>query len=234
MSNENITYLGIGRIRDHVLLASVFDRISAAEKTEIESSMAQFLGGPASRFGPGTREKRQFGQAPNTMFLLADKQRICLYAVSVRGRTYPDRVAFAMLDDAIRMTHEYTNQDFIDSVDPGHGRLTKPLRKPFKELMDKYDKPENIDKAAEVHGKVENVKLTMQDNIKKVLETHENIDRLESKTDNLNREAAQFNRSANDLRRMYWWQKVKVTILLAIVIAAILAYLILVIVSQVS
>lgn len=230
MSNENIAYLGIGRIRDQGLMASVFDRISSAEKTEIETALCHFLIGADSRFGPGSREKRAFGQS--TMFLLADRQRCCLYAAAVRGSQYPDRVAFAMLEETIRESNTHTSRQDLNTVEVG--RLTKALRKPFKDLMDKYDKPANVDKTAEVNEKVDAVKLTMQDNIKKVLETHENIDRLESKTDNLNREASTFNRTANDLRRMYWWQKVKITILLGLVILAIIAYLVLIVVSQVS
>eukprot|EP01068_Selenidium_serpulae_P007967 Selendium_serpulae@DN4853_c0_g1_i2.p1 len=189
MSNENITYLGIGRIKDQALIASAFDRISGAEKTEIETAFAHFLMDTVSRFGPGSREKRSFGGLGNTMFLLADKQLCCLYAAAVRGNKYPDRVAYAMLEEVIRVVGEQTGGQDMSRVEPG--RLSKPLRKPLKDLMDKYDKPANVDKTSEVQAKVDDVKVVMQDNMKKVLENHEDISRLEDKTDNLNQQAQQ-------------------------------------------
>eukprot|EP00923_Selenidium_pygospionis_P016311 GHVN01028553.1.p1 GENE.GHVN01028553.1~~GHVN01028553.1.p1 ORF type:complete len:165 (+),score=14.15 GHVN01028553.1:519-1013(+) len=161
MSNENISCLGIGRIRDQALLATVFDRISAAEKNEIESAFAHFLLDTVSRFGPGSREKRVFGSAQtSTMYLVADKKLIAIYAVAVRGVSYPDWVAFALVEDMIRTTESTAGDSDLNNTDPG--RLTKPLRKPFKELMDKYDNPAGVDKASEVAGKVDNVKITMQ------------------------------------------------------------------------
>lgn len=42
------------------------------------------------------------------------------------------------------------------------GALTKGLRKPLKDLMDKYDKPGDLDKTAQVQGKVDHVKGIMQ------------------------------------------------------------------------
>jgi len=114
------------------------------------------------------------------------------------------------------------------------GSLSKELRKPLRDLMNKYDDPASFDATADVSAKVDSVKIVMQDNIKKVLETHENIERLESKTENLNTQAAQFQQSAQDLRRVMWWRKTKVLILIGFVAAAILAYIIIMVVRAVS
>jgi len=100
--------------------------------------------------------------------------------------------------------------------------------------MNKYDNPASFDATADVSAKVDSVKIVMQDNIKKVLETHGNIERLESKTDNLNQQAAQFQQSAEDLRRIMWWRKTKILILIGIVVAALVAYVIISIVSTFS
>jgi len=230
MANKNITFIGLARIRDQGVLATLFDRITAVEKTEIENAFQKFLLEAVSRFAPGAREKRAFGR--NTMYMLADRELCCIYAVSMRGSSYPERHAFALLGEFIQTVSHHEDTDSLAVVQSGS--LSKALRKPLRELMEKYDNPAKFDATADVSSRVDNVKIVMQDNIKKVLETHENIDRLESKTENLNQQAAQFNQSANDLRKVMWWRKTKVLILIGVVVAAILAYIIIMIARAVS
>jgi len=205
----------------------LFDRITNIEKTEIENAFQKFLLEAVSRFAPGAREKRTFGS--NTLYMLADRELGCIYAVSMRGSAYPERHAFALLGEFVQTVSRHEDSDSLAVVPSGS--LTKPLRKPLRDLMEKYDNPATFDATADVSARVDNVKIVMQDNIKKVLETHENIDRLESKTDNLNSQAAQFHQSANDLRKVMWWRKTKVLILIGVVVAAILAYIIIMIVK---
>jgi len=230
MSNKNITFIGLGRIKDQAVLASSFDRINAAEKIEIENAFQRYLLEAVSRFSPGAREKRTFGGS--TMYLVADRELFCVYAVSMRGSSYPERHAFALLAELVNSVGQHEDSASLAVMHPGS--LTKPLRKQFRDMMDKYDNPAKFDATADVNAKVDTVKIVMQDNIKKVLETHENIDRLESKTDNMNQQAAQFHQSANDLRRIMWWRKTKILILIGLVGAAILAYIIIIIANAVS
>eukprot|EP00917_Polyrhabdina_sp_WS-2016_P017031 GHVP01036814.1.p1 GENE.GHVP01036814.1~~GHVP01036814.1.p1 ORF type:complete len:231 (+),score=32.35 GHVP01036814.1:282-974(+) len=230
MSNKNISFVGLGRIRDRQILASVFDRLQSQEKTEIETSFMNYLLDGVSRFSPGSREKRHFNDS--TMFMLADRELSCVYALAVKGKSYPERLAYAALTEFVQIVS--SNDETKNPAQQDTAQLSKILRKPMKDLMVKYDDPAKIDKTSEVGDKVDHVKGIMQDNIQKVLATHANLEDLEQKTENLNQNAAQFNRSANDLKRIMWWQKTKMMIVLILVVCAVLAYIGLMIAKLVS
>jgi len=71
----------------------------------------------------------------------------------------------------------------------------------MKDLMTKYDQPSNVDKTAQVREKVEAVQGVMQDNVRKILDTHTNLEGLDEKTDSMSRQANQFLKQSVDLRR---------------------------------
>lgn len=231
MSNENVLFAGLGRIRDQLVLATIFNRMTSQEKNEIDTSFQSFLTDAISRFSPGSREKRPF--TGGIMYLVADRELSCVYALAVRGKSYPERLAFAFLGEFVAVVANSDDGRNLASISRPGG-LTKNLRKPLLDLMDKYDKPAGIDKTSQVQGKVDHVKGIMQDNINKVIATHANLQDLEAKTDTLNLNAQSYQEAATDLRRKMWWQKMKVTILLVIVGVAILTYIIIMIVNAVK
>eukprot|EP00922_Rhytidocystis_sp_ex-Travisia-forbesii_P032653 GHVS01048526.1.p1 GENE.GHVS01048526.1~~GHVS01048526.1.p1 ORF type:complete len:236 (+),score=38.44 GHVS01048526.1:45-752(+) len=234
MAKQNILFVGIGRIRDQVTLASSYDRIVTQEKDQLEQHFLTCLGDAVSRGSPGGREKRVFGEC--CFFLLADKDLCALYGVACKSPNYPERHAFALLGEVVRMVGSLEEGGDVRSYLNGlpMGGLTKQLRKPLKELADRYDQPAAFDKTAEVQAKVDSTKGVMEENLKKILESHAHIGTLQDKTDNLASSASQFNRSAGDLRRMMWLRKIKVTIILGIVVAAVVAYLVVMIVRMVE
>ena len=67
--------------------------------------------------------------------------------------------------------------------------------------MGKYDQPGNVDKTAQVREKVEAVQGVMHDNVRRILDTHTNLEGLEEKTDSMSRQANQFLKQSVDLRR---------------------------------
>lgn len=215
-------------MRDQLVLASLFDRLTTQEKNEIDAIFKKVLLEGIQKFTPGSREKKSFPDG--IMYLLADPELCCIYAVSVKSKSYPERVAYACLGEMIKLVAGSEDSNSLNTVSR-EGALTRSLRKPMKDLMDKYDTPGNVDKCSEVNSKVDAVKGIMQDNINKVIATHANIQELEAKTDNLNMNAEEFHRTAGDVNRMMWWQKVKVTIMLCIVALAILAYVVVTIVK---
>ncbi|CEM33425.1 unnamed protein product [Vitrella brassicaformis CCMP3155] len=218
-------------MRDQVILASSYDKMGNNEKNDLDRAFQGHLSESLSRMAPGGRDKRFFGEG--CLYLLADRELTCLYCVGTRTASYPERHAFACLTDLQQavggLSEDAQKLSMLDA-----NALTKPLRKPLKELMDTYDRPAKFDKTAEVREKVDNVKDIMQENVKKILESHANIESLEQKTDNLRTSAQQFQRNAVDLRRMMWWRNIKVKIILALVILAIALYILLPIIMHAS
>uniref|UniRef100_A0A0G4IDK5 V-SNARE coiled-coil homology domain-containing protein n=1 Tax=Chromera velia CCMP2878 TaxID=1169474 RepID=A0A0G4IDK5_9ALVE len=216
-----MTFLGVGRARDQSILASAFDKMTNSEKNEIEATFTMYLNEALNTFAPGSREKRFFGDG--CMYLLADRDMTCIYAIGTRNTSYPERHAFAALADLMKAVTSRTDGATLDSCAPGS--ITRTVRKELREIMEKFDRPQKFDKTAEVSKKVDDAKDVMQDNVKKMLQTHHNLETLENKTTNLQGSAAQFNTNANTLKRQMWMRNLKLTLILIVVIIAIVLWI---------
>merc|ERR1719316_1684461 len=103
--------------------------------------------------------------------------------------------------------------------------LSKPLKKPAREIIKKYQLADR-DKTFEVQAKVDELKDNMQDNVRRILETHHNLETLEQRTDNMSRQADQFLKQSVDLRRAIQWRNLKMKIMIGCVGMAILTYIV--------
>lgn len=230
MPYDNILFAGVGRIRDQLLIASVFDRITSDDKRQIKTALENVLVEAMSRFSPGCRDKTTF--PIGTLYMLADREMCCVYAMATRTKLYPERVAFAFLAefaDTVRKSDAGKKLNVVSTA----GALTKGLKGPMKALMDKYDNPAQVDVTAEVHGKVERVKGMMQENINKVIETQADLTHLEATAETLSINAEQFERSVQDVRKHFHRQNTTLFILLTIVCLGVGAYLVFLVVNLV-
>ena len=66
----------------------------------------------------------------------------------------------------------------------------------------------------QLQSEVNEVVGIMQDNIHKVMERGEQLDQLQTKTDDLQQSSMQFRRGANRVRRQMWWRDMKVKLLI--------------------
>eukprot|EP00386_Alphamonas_edax_P003734 GDKI01011280.1.p1 GENE.GDKI01011280.1~~GDKI01011280.1.p1 ORF type:complete len:235 (-),score=49.91 GDKI01011280.1:28-732(-) len=221
MSNENLIFLGLGRLRDQAVLATCFDKISRAQQSEVESAFTSYLLETGNSFASGARDKRHLSEG--CLFLLSDKDMCCVYALASRNPDYPERHAFACLAEFIRMVGETDSARELSMVEKGS--LTRTLRGDLKTLLDRYDKPRTFDKSHEVREKVDHVKDIMQENVKRILESHANVESLEQKADGLRVNAQTFQRSAVDLRRMMWWRDFKMKLIMVAVVLAVILYI---------
>eukprot|EP00919_Chromeraceae_sp_WS-2016_P020192 GHVR01048109.1.p1 GENE.GHVR01048109.1~~GHVR01048109.1.p1 ORF type:complete len:270 (+),score=63.90 GHVR01048109.1:43-852(+) len=221
MSNENISFLAVGRARDQTMVASVLDKLGNSEKAEIEMAFQNYLSDALNTFAPGSREKRYFGEA--CMYLMADRELTCIYGIAIKNTAYPERLAFSALND-LESVVEKVDQSLVKSS--SKGGLTRQLRKDMKDIVTRYDQPSKVDKAAEVREKVDQVKDVMQDNVKKILATHGNLQQLEEKTDNLKDASQSFNKNSTDLKNSLWWRNVKITIIIVVILIALTLYLV--------
>ncbi|KAH0476339.1 MAG: hypothetical protein KVP17_003544 [Porospora cf. gigantea B] len=223
MANRNLSFIGVGRVRDHLLIASQFDRMLSSEKSEIEEAFTGHLSAASGRITPGGRDKRPFKDG--TFFLLADRELQFLYGVLVSNKTYPERVAYQVLQEVQQAIRRADDCPTLNSIDR-HNGLTRYIRQDLRQCMEKYDNAAAVDKTSEVAGKVDNVKGVMTENINKVMATHANLQDLEGKTDQMHENAEMFGKNAGELKRLMYRRKMKITIIIVIlVIAAIIAIL---------
>ena len=79
----------------------------------------------------------------------------------------------------------------------------------------------NFNKIAEIQKDVDEIKVQMKENIKKQVDSMEDVNKLEEKSANLKMQTADYANNANTLKKVTWWQNCKLTIIIAVIIIAI-------------
>lgn len=148
-----------------------------------------------------------------------DSDPVCIYLV-VCSREYQQRTAFKFLDEVRR---DFDTRFGNDVQTARQGSLTRSSRELLRDLCDKFNTVENVDKVASVSMQVEEVKDVMQNNIQSVLRNQENIETLLDQTDTMKNEATGFHRSANRVKDKMWWKNVKLQIIIIILVLVIIA-----------
>ena len=91
----------------------------------------------------------------------------------------------------------------------------------------KYDDVAAVNKVAAVQAQVDDVKMTMEDNVQQMLRQHEKLEDLEDKADTMRSEASKFKRGAGNLASKMWWQNVRlwcIVGLIAIIVIVIIVF----------
>lgn len=66
----------------------------------------------------------------------------------------------------------------------------------------------------------------MHENINKVMQRGEQLETLQSKTDDLQNSSAQFKRGANKVRKQMWWKNMKMNLIIGAVVLTIVIIII--------
>ena len=90
----------------------------------------------------------------------------------------------------------------------------------------------NFNKIAEIQKDVDEIKVQMKENIKKQVDSMEDVNKLEEKSANLKMQTADYANNANTLKKATWWQNCKLTIIIAVIIIAIVLAIVLPIVLK--
>uniref|UniRef100_A0A3Q3SHV5 Vesicle-associated membrane protein 4 n=1 Tax=Mastacembelus armatus TaxID=205130 RepID=A0A3Q3SHV5_9TELE len=85
--------------------------------------------------------------------------------------------------------------------------------------------PQN-DKLKQVQSQVDEVIDVMQENISKVIERGERLDDLQDKSESLSDNASAFSSRAKQLHRRMWWRDMKMKMIIALVVVALLLIII--------
>merc|ERR1711920_791429 len=96
----------------------------------------------------------------------------------------------------------------------------------MKEMMTSYNDAGSHDKTTEVHQTVEKLTGIMQENVKRILETHASLDTLENSSSSMQKEANNFVRNSRDLRRQLQIRNLKVKVIVGLVLASLVGYVV--------
>ena len=98
-------------------------------------------------------------------------------------------------------------------------------RQALKNLVDKYQ--DNI--IDTIQNDVNDIKLDMKDNIKKMVDSVEDTAKLEQSADNLREESKTYKNTASEIRTLTLWQNIKIWIILFGVLALLIFIIILIV-----
>mmetsp|Transcript_64986 Transcript_64986/g.209322 ORF Transcript_64986/g.209322 Transcript_64986/m.209322 type:complete len:232 (-) Transcript_64986:81-776(-) len=219
---QGIAFLGVARIRDQAVLATCFDKTALnEEKKGFEGALAQVLEHAATAY-PGWKERVECRDCEGVLHAFADSQALCIVVAGVRDAQYPERVALQMLRELADKVRNSQGDEILSEARPGS--LTTPMRKLMRDLMRQFNDASQHDRTTEVREKVDQLKGIMQDNVKRILETHVTLESLENSSSSMSSQANRFLRQSVDLRRQIQFRNLKVKVIFGVCVAALLLY----------
>lgn len=152
----------------------------------------------------------------------ADMDGLCLAVIT--GLKYPSRVAIQMLTELYK---PYSEQFALLVKSGTVNSLSKKSKPLLSSTCKKYDDLSKVDKASHLIGKVDEVKVSMQDNIASLLKNTEQAENLAEKSDQLTEQANVFKKNTTVLKNQMRCKNLKMTIIIALLVVGILAIIIL-------
>lgn len=219
---QAVAFLGVARIQDQVILATCFDKTALnEEKRGFENGMAQLLARATTAY-PGWKHRAVCQECDGVLHALADAQALCIVVAGIRDTSYPDRVANQLLRETADKVKNSQGDELLSEARAG--TLTTPLRKLMRDLMKQYNDSSAHDKTTEVNQKVDQLKGIMQDNVKRILETHTTLEGLENSSSSMSSQANKFLRQSVDLRRQIQLRNLKVKLVFGACVLAVILY----------
>lgn len=148
----------------------------------------------------------------------ADMDGLCLAVIT--GQKYPSRVAIQMLTE---LYGQFSQNFGLQAKSATTNSLTKKSKPMLSSICKKYSDLNNVDKASALIDKVDQVKISMQDNIAVMLKNTEQAETLADKSEQLNEQATVFKKKSTDLKKQMKCKNLKMTIILGLLIFGILA-----------
>jgi len=211
-----VAMAAVARACDGAVLAQYAERSTSAPELRLfEEALARLMQKAAKLPAyPGWRDRMAAGEGlgDGQVFVLADARALCVAAVAIRGQGYPERMAHGALQELLGQVHEAVSNEQLSETKAG--KLNATLRASLKEVSRSYSDPAKLDKVTEVHEKVERVKGLMQDNVKKILETHVTLDTLHAQSSSMSSSANQFLKQSSAVKRQLEWRNLRVKLLM--------------------
>ena len=129
--------------------------------------------------------------------------------------TYPDRLVFQMFE-------EIRAGEVLSMVNDSTKELNPNGRQKLKEIIEKYQEREKVDKIGEIQNEVNEVKVEVKKNIDKMVENVEDVEKLQQKSNELKDASQEYKNNAQEIRKITWWQNFKLWIIIIVIVLIIL------------
>ena len=145
-----------------------------------------------------------------------------LFIILVNNQ-YPERYAFELISKIME-------ENIPTMINDETGELNPSGRQALKELVNKYQDIKSINKIAEIQGSVESLKVDMKKNITKMVESVDNVNELQNKSEQLKLESQNYKDSSVEIRKLTWWQNCKLWVIIIGIVLLIILIIVLIVV----
>lgn len=163
-----------------------------------------------------------FQSGAQTWHVMGDDRDLIFMAIT--AYSYPLRHASALLQEVRGSLSSSAYERIKGGV--GEGALNSEMRGTLTRLLERFDDLKTVDQLHATLGKVESVKVVMQESIEIALQNCVALESIDQKADELQSQAGMFKTRAKKLRQQMWWKKCKMQLLLTALIIVILAVII--------
>lgn len=214
----NVRYTAIGRIQDRVLIATYHHYTTGAPG-------AKYLAVAQKVLNSDKVLSQQSANVPNAVddascLMQTDKKYMFIAFVS---KTYPERTAFELLK---QVRKDFMDKEEANAASATENSMSKSCKKFMQPAATKFDDVASVNKVAAVQAQVDDVKMTMEDNVQQMLRQHEKLEDLEDKADTMRSEASKFKRGAGQLASKMWWQNMRLWCIIVIITIIVLMIII--------
>lgn len=215
---HSITFAGMGRVRDGVLLATWNNsNYNAAIGDPRLKTVEKLIGAIYKKnMQPGQRQKLSWDK--NDVFFVLDfPEGAYLYMCIIpKDMEYPQRLAYAFLTEIMNFVYDFVEQRQINNNldDETWDSLSHVLANPITELAIKYDDPIEVDKIERLKGKTDAIKDLMKENVHHMLANLENLDTLQEDAKAMQDEAQEYSEKAEEVKDYFWWKDCKLTLII--------------------
>jgi len=125
--------------------------------------------------------------------------------------SFPDRLVWQMFD-------EIRAEEILSMVNESTKELNPNGRQKLKEIIEKYQDKDKLDKIASIQNDVNEVKIEVKKNIDKMVENVEDVEKLQEKSNELKEASHDYKSNSDEIRKITWWQNFKLWIILILVV----------------
>ena len=145
-----------------------------------------------------------------------------LFIILVNNQ-YQERYAFELIAKIME-------ENIPTMINDETGELNPSGRQALKELVNKYQDIKSINKIAEIQSGVDSLKVDMKKNITKMVESVDNVNELQNKSEQLKLESQNYKDSSVEIRKLTWWQNCKLWVIIIGIVLLLVLIIVLIVV----
>ncbi|QDZ21801.1 hypothetical protein A3770_06p43190 [Chloropicon primus] len=150
--------------------------------------------------------------------------------LGVFSEAVPRRSAFEVLESTSAFVKDQVTPDLLAGATK-EGDLDRFCKEKFRDICTKH-RNLGSDKMSKIGVKIEEVKMVVEQNINRVLQNAEDLEAVETKSEILRQDAQQFQRRGENIKRALWWRNFKLKCTIGLLIAVVLCYIFIPIISK--